>query len=264
MAALAAGKHVFVEKPLASSSGEAFELIDRARDEGLVLMPGHTFLYSPPVVMIKDIIDAGELGDIYFISMSRVNLGIHQSDVSVVWDLGPHDFSILRFWLDESPSEVSGMARDCVYPGTPDVAFVSARFPSGTVAHLELAWLSPSKLRRTAIVGSRKMIVYDDLEPGAGPDLRLRRRVRGPRDVRRVPAFVSDGGHRLAQARCDGAACARDHRLLLGDPRRQRASVIHGDRPRCRPDDRGSRSLARSQRRDRADRRDDQALELTT
>lgn len=161
-AALRAGKHVFVEKPLAASAEEAVDLIESAQREGLVLMPGHTFLYSPPVVMIKEIIDSGVLGDIYFISMSRVNLGIHQSDVSVVWDLGPHDFSILRYWLGESPAEVSGMVRDCVFPGTPDVAFLNARFSSGTVAHIELAWLSPSKLRRTAIVGSSKMIVYDD------------------------------------------------------------------------------------------------------
>ncbi len=160
--ALDAGKHVFVEKPLTASSAEAVDLTARAARRGLVLMPGHTFLYSPPVLKIKELIDAGELGDLYFISMSRVNLGLHQPDVSVVWDLGPHDFSILRFWLDELPSEVSAMSRACVFPDTPDVAFVNVRYPNGTVAHLELSWLSPSKLRRTAIVGSEKMVVYDD------------------------------------------------------------------------------------------------------
>ena len=101
--ALEAGKHVFVEKPLAGSSAEARELIDLALERDLVLMPGHTFLYSPPVDAIRRLISSGELGDIYFISTSRVNLGLHQPDVSVVWDLGPHDFSILRYWLDETP-----------------------------------------------------------------------------------------------------------------------------------------------------------------
>jgi protoporphyrinogen oxidase/predicted dehydrogenase len=162
MSALEAGKHVFVEKPLAASSLQVVELIERAEASGLVLMPGHTFLYSPAVTIIKGLIDSGELGEIYFISSSRVNLGLHQPDVSVVWDLGPHDFSILRYWLDDLPSEVSAVSRSCLLPAVPDVAFINLRYPSGTVAHVELSWLAPSKLRRTAIVGSEKMVVYDD------------------------------------------------------------------------------------------------------
>jgi predicted dehydrogenase len=161
-AALRAGKHVFVEKPLAGSSAEAIELIELARREGRTLMPGHTFLYSPPVNLSCELIEAGELGEIFFISTSRVNLGLHQPDVSVVWDLGPHDFSILRYWLTEVPVRVSAISRSCVLDDTPDVAFVNLEFPSGTIAHVELSWLAPSKLRRTAIVGSKKMIVYDD------------------------------------------------------------------------------------------------------
>jgi predicted dehydrogenase len=164
-AALRAGKHVFVEKPLAASVGEAAELVRLADDSGLVLMPGHTFLYSPAVNHIRSLIQSGDLGDIYFVSTSRVNLGLHQSDVSVAWDLGPHDFSILNYWLGESPSHVSALARSCVLPDTPDVAFINLEFPSGTIAHVELAWLAPSKLRRTTIVGSRKMVVYDDTSP---------------------------------------------------------------------------------------------------
>ena len=160
--ALEAGKHVFVEKPLTASSDEALELIELADHHGLVLMPGHTFLYSPPVNMIRSLISSGELGEIYFISTSRVNLGLHQPDVSVAWDLGPHDFSILRYWLDETPSHASALSRGCVIPTIPDVAFIDLKFPSGTVAHVELSWLAPSKLRRTTIVGSRKMVVYDD------------------------------------------------------------------------------------------------------
>jgi predicted dehydrogenase len=161
-AALAAGKHVFVEKPLARSSVEAKDVIDMAAGLGLVLMPGHTFLYSPPVNLSLDLINQGELGDIFFITTSRVNLGLHQSDVSVVWDLAPHDFSILRYWLGELPVRVSALTRSCIVPGTPDVAFIDLEYASGTIAHVELSWLAPSKLRRTAIVGSEKMLVYDD------------------------------------------------------------------------------------------------------
>ena len=161
-AALETGKHVFVEKPLAASTKEAEKLVRIASRLGLVLMPGHTFLYSPPVVAIERMIRSGVLGDIYFVSTSRVNLGLHQADVSVVWDLGPHDFSILHHWLGETPVAVSAMSRACVMPGTPDVAFVNLEYRSGAVAHVELSWLAPSKLRRTTIVGSEKMVVYDD------------------------------------------------------------------------------------------------------
>ena len=125
-------------------------------------MPGHTFLYSPPVNKIKELIETGELGEIYFISTSRVNLGLHQPDASVVWDLAPHDFSILRYWLNETPAHVSAISRGCVMPATPDVAFINLEYASGIVAHAELSWLSPSKLRRTTVVGSQKMVVYDD------------------------------------------------------------------------------------------------------
>jgi predicted dehydrogenase len=161
-AVLAAGKHVFIEKPLAASSSEASDLIAQAARQGLVLMPGHTFLYSPPVQMIRDLIRSGELGEIYFVSTSRVNLGLHQSDVSVAWDLAPHDFSILRYWLEETPVHVSALSRGCIMPSTPDVAFINLTFPSGAIAHVEISWLAPSKLRRTTIVGSQKMVVYDD------------------------------------------------------------------------------------------------------
>jgi predicted dehydrogenase len=166
-AALLADKHVFVEKPLAASSAEALDLIALAEARQLVLMPGHTFVYSPPVVAIRELIRSGALGDVYFVSTSRVNLGLHQADVSVAWDLGPHDFSILRYWLDETPTVVSALSRGCIFPGTPDVAFINLEFGTGTIAHVELSWLAPSKLRRTTVVGSEKMVVYDDtnIEP---------------------------------------------------------------------------------------------------
>lgn len=177
-AALESGKHVFVEKPLAASTEQAESLIDLANRQQRVLMPGHTFLYSPPVILGRKLIRSGELGDIYFITTSRVNLGLHQRDASVVWDLGPHDFSILLYWLEELPVRVSALSRGCIVPETPDVAFIDLEFASGTVAHVELSWLAPSKLRRTAIVGSRKMVVYDDTSPepirifDSGADLR--------------------------------------------------------------------------------------------
>jgi predicted dehydrogenase len=162
LAALEAGKHTFVEKPLAGSSGEALELARVAASAGLVLMPGHTFLYSPSVTRIKQLIDDGELGEIYFITSSRVNLGLHQPDASVVWDLGAHDFSILRYWLDRLPTEITALSRSCILPGVPDVCFANLEYSTKTVASVELSWLAPSKLRRTAIVGSRKMVLYDD------------------------------------------------------------------------------------------------------
>jgi predicted dehydrogenase len=161
-AALRAGKHVFVEKPLASSAADTLALIRLAEERSLTLMPGHTFLYSPPVQMVRSMIESGELGEIYFISTSRVNLGLHQSDASVAWDLAPHDFSILRYWLDETPEHVTALSRGCIMPDTPDVAFINLDFPSGAIAHVEIAWLAPSKLRRTTVFGSRKMVVYDD------------------------------------------------------------------------------------------------------
>ena len=162
LAALQAGKHVFIEKPLAASVAEAQELSTFAAERGLMLMPGHTFLYSPPVNTIKDLITSGQIGDLYFISTSRVNLGLHQADVSVAWDLGPHDFSILCYWLGESPKYVSALSRSCIFPTVPDIAFINLEYEQGTIAHVELSWLAPSKLRRTTIVGSEKMIVYDD------------------------------------------------------------------------------------------------------
>jgi predicted dehydrogenase len=157
-----AGKHTFVEKPLAPSTAQAGDLIEYAAGQELVLMCGHTFLYSPPVRAVKDLIDRGELGDIYFMSSSRVNLGLHQRDVSVLWDLGPHDFSILLYWLGVPPSGIRATGRDSIVPGITDVAFVTMEFPSGLIANVELSWLAPSKLRRTLIVGSKKMVVYED------------------------------------------------------------------------------------------------------
>ncbi len=166
-AALQAGKHVFIEKPLAPTSEEALDVVALAEREGRTLMCGHTFIYSPPVRRIKGLIDAGDLGDLHFISSSRVNLGPYRSDVSVISDLGPHDFSILRYWLGDSPTRVGAVGRAVINPAVADVAFIDLGYADGLLANVELSWLSPSKLRRTVIVGSRKMLVYEDgaIEP---------------------------------------------------------------------------------------------------
>jgi predicted dehydrogenase len=161
-ACLESGRHTFVEKPLASSVVEAEKLIQLADRTGATLMVGHTFEFSPPVVKIKEIIESGTLGDIYYISAIRVNLGIHQKDISVVWDLAPHDLSMLFYWLDEAPSAVAMMGGAYVRPSISDVAFINLQFASGTIANIQVSWLSPSKLRQTTIVGSQKMLIYDD------------------------------------------------------------------------------------------------------
>jgi predicted dehydrogenase len=160
--ALERGKHVFVEKPLTADVEEAAELVEVARRRGRTLMVGHTFLYSPPVRKIRDIITSGQLGDIYYISSTRVNLGLHQKDISVVWDLAPHDFSMIFYWLGETPTRVTATGKAFVQPDIPDVAFISMEFPSGAISSVNVSWLSPSKLRQTTIVGSKKMLVYDD------------------------------------------------------------------------------------------------------
>jgi predicted dehydrogenase len=149
---------------MTASAAEAEELLAIAARTGLTLMVGHTFVFSPPVRKLGELIHGGQLGDIHFITSSRVNLGLHQKDVSVVWDLATHDLSILYYWLGESASSVYGTGRDCVARDIPDVAFVNLRFPSGVIANLDIAWLSPVKLRRTIIVGSRRMALYDDTE----------------------------------------------------------------------------------------------------
>lgn len=159
--ALIHGKHVFVEKPLADSSEKATDLVKLAKFSGRTLMIGHTFIYSPPVIKVKELIDSGSLGDVRYISVSRVNLGLYQHDVDVIWDLAVHDLSILLYWLRESPIEAWSFGRSCIERKR-DVAFLWYRFPSGVVTSCEVSWLAPQKMRRTCVVGSEKMVVYDD------------------------------------------------------------------------------------------------------
>jgi predicted dehydrogenase len=163
--ALRRGKHVLVEKPLAHSAELAWKLADLASREQLTLMTGHTFIYSPPVIKVKQLIQSGALGQLYYASFSRVNLGQYQKDVDVIWDLAVHDVSILLYWLDEIPLWGTSFGRACVQRDKNDVAFLWLRFPSGVIASVEISWLSPQKMRRTAVIGSNRMIVYDDTEP---------------------------------------------------------------------------------------------------
>jgi predicted dehydrogenase len=161
-AALGAGKHCLVEKPLATTAEAARRLVDMAIDRDLVLMCGHTFLYSPPVQAVRRLVETGELGTPLYIQSSRVNLGIHQSDVSVVWDLGPHDLSIVCEWLGETPIWATASGRSCAPGGSPDVVFMNLGFASGVVANIHLSWLAPTKVRRMTLVASHKMVVYED------------------------------------------------------------------------------------------------------
>ena len=155
-------KNVYVEKPMTTSSVEAEKLIKIAKEKSVNLMVGHTFEFSPAVEKIEEIIKEGILGDIYFISMSRINLGIHQKDISVIWDLAPHDFSILFKLLNKTPCKISAFSNSFVKKELKDVAFINVRFKSGVIANINVSWLSPNKVRETIIVGSKKMLIYDD------------------------------------------------------------------------------------------------------
>lgn len=163
--ALLAGKHVLVEKPLTSNSEQAEELVELAAETGLTLMVGHTFEYNPAVEYLRRLVSSGELGRIYYINATRVNLGIFQPDINVVWDLAPHDVSILMFVLGAVPVNVSARGGAYVQRRIHDVAYLTLHFPDEILADVRVSWLDPCKIRRITVVGSRKMVVYDDVEP---------------------------------------------------------------------------------------------------
>ena len=162
--ALAAGKHVFVEKPLAWNVADALAIVAAAARAGKTLMVGHTFVYNPAVIAVRDLLARGELGPVQYIDSQRVNLGLHQFDFNVLWDLGPHDVSIVLYWLGAEPDWVQCTGACFIQPGIEDVAFLTLGFPSGAIAHAHLSWLAPSKLRTMTVVGARKMVVYDDVQ----------------------------------------------------------------------------------------------------
>jgi predicted dehydrogenase len=162
MQSIEAGRHVFVEKPLAASVQGAQQLVEAAQSRDLVLMSGHTFLFSPAIEWIANFLQDGRAGRVHYITSSRLNLGLFRDDVNVIWDLGAHDFSILCQLLGEFPTSVQTSARTSICPGIPDVAFVNLVFPSGVIASVNLSWLAPRKTRSTVIVADSKMVVFDD------------------------------------------------------------------------------------------------------
>ncbi len=162
---LARKKHVFVEKPFTNSFETAFELVRMAEENKLVLMVGHTFEYTAAVNKIREIVQNGELGKILYISCIRVNLGLFQQDINVVWDLAPHDISIILYIMGETPTSVNSQGQAHFNPAVEDVATTTLNFRNGLIAFLHNSWLDPNKIRKTTIVGSRKMLVYDDIEP---------------------------------------------------------------------------------------------------
>ena len=165
MEALRAGKHVLVEKPLADSAVHAMEIAERADQYGRAAMVGHTFQYNPAVTVVRDLIASGELGQVYYINATRVNLGLLQPDINVMWDLAPHDISILLHILGSEPFQVSAMGQVYIQKRKRihEVAYLTLHFPSGILANIRVSWLDPVKQRRITVVGSKKMLVYDDI-----------------------------------------------------------------------------------------------------
>jgi predicted dehydrogenase len=159
-----AGKHVLVEKPLAENVADALDVCERAQRAGVQLMTDHTFLYTGSVEKLRALRESGELGEVFYIDSTRVNLGLFQQS-NVVWDLAPHDVSIINYILDAMPESVALQVNACVHAATADVAFLTMWYPSGSVAHVHLSWLSPVKVRRMTIAGSLKMAVWNDVEP---------------------------------------------------------------------------------------------------
>lgn len=161
--ALQAGKHVLVEKPLAASALEAEHLIQLAREHHRVLMVGHTFLYNPAVLALRDLVHDGVLGEIFYVDAQRLNLGLFQRDINVLWDLAPHDISILLYVLGAQPLAVGATGKAYVQPGIEDVAYLQLGFPQGVSASVHVSWLDPNKVRQITVVGSKRMAVYDDV-----------------------------------------------------------------------------------------------------
>lgn len=159
------GLHVLVEKPLTLNSADACDLIRIAEQQQRVLMVGHTFEYNSAVRVLKQMIDSGDLGEIQYIDAVRVSLGLFNSHLNVIWDLAPHDISILLHLLGEMPIGVAAQGTACVQEGIEDVAYMTLRFPDNVLAHIRMSWLDPCKTRRITVVGSKKMVIYDDVEP---------------------------------------------------------------------------------------------------
>ncbi|MGB2866515.1 MAG: Gfo/Idh/MocA family oxidoreductase [Sedimentisphaerales bacterium] len=163
--ALKAGKHTFIEKPMARSSRECEELVEIVEKQKLVLMVGHTFVYSLPVRKIKEIVNSGELGDLQYISARRLNLGLLQKDINVAWDLAPHDISIILYVLEKEPVSVNCQGKSHIAKAVEDVTNMTLNFANGAFAIIQSSWLDPNKVREIVFVGNKKMLIYNDVEP---------------------------------------------------------------------------------------------------
>ncbi|NBX46793.1 MAG: gfo/Idh/MocA family oxidoreductase [Chloroflexi bacterium] len=206
--ALLAGKHVFVEKPLATSGAQCLELARIAHDRGLTLMAGHTFVHNDALRWTKQQLDAGTLGDVHYLYSRRLNLGQIRQDINVVWNLAPHDISIMGFLLDARPNRVSCAGYAYIQNGVEDVAFITLEYPPATPtgtprsAHIHVSWLDPHKVREVVVVGTRQMIVYDDVDARARPAATPRRtRANAPRPM--ASSSCSSAGET-----CTSRACA--------------------------------------------------------
>lgn len=164
-AALEAGKHVFVEKPIALSIEDAEEMVRIAADRELILMVGHLLLYHPAVTHLKEMVDGGQLGDIYYVFTERRNLGKVRQDENAMWSLAPHDISVALYLLGEMPVTVSAHGQAYLQPGLEDTVFFTLRYADGRLVHSHVSWLDPHKVRRLTVVGSQQMAVFDDVEP---------------------------------------------------------------------------------------------------
>jgi predicted dehydrogenase len=230
--ALEAGKHVFVEKPPAMRAAEMDELVRIADERGRVLMPGHLLLYHPGVLKLKELVDTGELGDVLCVYGNRVNLGIVRSNENALWSLGVHDLSVILYLLDEDPDLATAQGSASIHPGVEDVVFCFLRFPSGKIAHMHLSWLDPHKMRKMTVVGSRKMVVFDDMEPerkvtvyekSAGPngelhsgDIHIPKVATGEPLRHECTYFLEllDGKHDRSKVARDGARVVRALQML--------------------------------------------------
>ena len=162
---LKAGKHVLLEKPMTATVGEAEELIELAEQNGLTLMVDHTFVYTGAVRKMKELVGSGELGDLLYLDSVRINLGLFQRDINVIWDLAPHDLSIMDYLIERQPLAITALGSCHIESGIENIAYLVLLFPNDFIAHFHFNWLAPVKIRRTLIAGSSKMILYDDIEP---------------------------------------------------------------------------------------------------
>ncbi|MGB9590796.1 MAG: Gfo/Idh/MocA family protein [candidate division WOR-3 bacterium] len=162
--ALEKGLHVFVEKPMAMKAGEAEELVELSEKKDLILMPGHILLFHPGIKKLRELLDAGELGNLFYIYSQRTNLGVVRQDENVIWSLAPHDIYISNYLMGAEPVSATGFGRDFLQDGVEDVGFITLEYPGARFSHIHVSWLDPKKTRRLTVVGSRKMAVLDDME----------------------------------------------------------------------------------------------------